>query len=78
MPLRKLIMYRKYHEICSSAPAVRALVITGTGKVFSLGLDLHYFREQGDTYAERTRQEIPHLYRRILLIGVPTVAAING
>lgn len=54
-----------------------ALVLTGTGKFFSNGLDLEYMSaEPAD--AERTLASVHALLGRLLGLEVPTVAAING
>ena len=54
-----------------------ALVVTGTGKFFSNGLDLEYMSNNPDD-AERTLARVHSLFGRVLGLGVPTVAAING
>ena len=57
------------------APA--ALVLTGTGKFFSNGLDLDYMGANPDQ-AEATLARVHALLGRALALEVPTVAAING
>ena len=54
-----------------------ALVLTGTGKFFSNGLDLDYMSAHGDE-AEEVLARVHSLFGRVLGLGVPTVAAING
>ncbi len=61
-------------------PAVRAVVITGAGTVFSAGADLREFpadRPEPTAVARRTRlfAELQTVFGEIL---VPTVAAVNG
>jgi Delta3-Delta2-enoyl-CoA isomerase len=54
-----------------------ALVLTGSGKFFSNGLDLEYMSEHpGD--AEQLLARVHALLGRMLGLEVPTVAAING
>jgi enoyl-CoA hydratase/carnithine racemase len=54
-----------------------ALVVTGAGKFFSNGLDLEYMSSHPDD-AERTLARVHCLFARLLVLEVPTVAAING
>lgn len=54
-----------------------ALVLTGTGKFFSNGLDLEYMGAN-PSEAEATLARVHALFGRILALDVPTVAAING
>lgn len=57
------------------APA--ALVLAGTGKFFSNGLDLEYMGAN-PCEAEATLARVHGLFGRVLALDVPTVAAING
>jgi enoyl-CoA hydratase/carnithine racemase len=57
------------------APA--ALVLTGSGKFFSNGLDLEYMGAN-PTEAEAVLARVHALFGRVLALDVPTVAAING
>src|ERR1700754_158378 len=55
----------------------KALVTTGDGKFYSNGLDLDWLAahsDQGDWYIDQVQQ----LLARVLVAGVPTVAAVNG
>ncbi|MFC4005350.1 enoyl-CoA hydratase/isomerase family protein [Prauserella oleivorans] len=54
-----------------------ALVLTGTGKFFSNGLDLEYLGSHPDD-AEATLARVHGLFARVLALPVPTVAAVNG
>jgi enoyl-CoA hydratase/carnithine racemase len=59
------------------APAPRALVTTATGKVWSNGLDLEWFAANVDAIPAFL-DEVHGLFARVLTIGVPTVAALQG
>jgi enoyl-CoA hydratase/isomerase-like protein len=59
----------------SDEPA--ALVLTGSGKFFSNGLDLEYMSSNPDD-AEPTLARVHALFGRVLGLEVPTIAAING
>jgi enoyl-CoA hydratase/carnithine racemase len=54
-----------------------ALVLTGTGKFFSNGLDLEYMSSNPGE-VEATVRTVHGLLGRVLGLEVPTVAAING
>jgi len=54
-----------------------ALVLTGTGKFFSNGLDLDHM-SGNPSEAEPTLARVHALFGRVLGLEVPTVAAING
>lgn len=55
----------------------RALVVAGTGKFFSNGLDLEYMSSNPDD-AEATLARVHALFGRVLGLELPTVAAVNG
>lgn len=54
-----------------------ALVLTGSGKFFSNGLDLDYMAAEPDQ-ADATLDRVHALLGRVLGLSVPTVAALNG
>jgi len=60
--------------------AVKAVVVTGTGEVFSAGFDLKEFdRAAGDDDFMRTLwASSDRFHRRVLTFPLPLVAAVNG
>lgn len=54
-----------------------ALVTMGTGKFYSNGLDVSQFENGPDALNEYVAR-VEQLFARVLSLGVPTVAAING
>ena len=56
----------------------KALIITGTGKFFSNGLDLDWVMKQDETNLFRLKKEFSKLNGRMLYFPALTVAAING
>jgi Delta3-Delta2-enoyl-CoA isomerase len=60
-----------------TAPAPRALVTTAQGKIWSNGLDLEWLGANL-TQADDFIATVHELLARVLTIGVPTVAAIQG
>ena len=55
-----------------------ALVLVGAGKFFSNGLDLEYLGTQGPEAWGPYVERVHHLFARVLGLGVPTAAALNG
>jgi enoyl-CoA hydratase/carnithine racemase len=60
-----------------AAPAPRALVTTATGKFWSIGLDLEWLGTQGDGVVPFVMR-LNELLARVLELGVPCVAALQG
>jgi len=61
-----------------SDPAARALVLTGTGKFFTFGLDIpELFPYSKDEFAEFLTK-FTNLYTRVFLYPRPVIAALNG
>ncbi|MFN7150569.1 MAG: enoyl-CoA hydratase/isomerase family protein, partial [Microthrixaceae bacterium] len=70
----------RWHEILTElemGDGPLALVITGSGKFFSNGLDLDWMGEHPDQ-AGRVVEDLHALLGRLLLFPAYTVAAING
>lgn len=61
----------------SAAPAPRALVTAATGKFFSNGLDLDWLGQHPDEIDAYVLR-VCGLLARVLELGVPTVAALQG
>jgi enoyl-CoA hydratase/carnithine racemase len=60
-----------------ATPAPRALVTTATGKFWSNGLDLEWMATQGDAVGPFVLR-LHALLARVLELGVPNVAALQG
>lgn len=56
----------------------RALVLTGTGSMFSAGVDLFRVLEEGRPYLERFLPSLSATVRRLFTFSRPIVAAVNG
>ena len=61
----------------AGTPSPRALVVTAEGKFFSNGLDLEWLGQNGDQINPYVEQ-VCGLFAKVLELGVPTVAAIQG
>jgi enoyl-CoA hydratase len=57
---------------------VRAVVLTGAGRVFSAGVDLRRVIEGDDRYADRLVAGLRVVFEALFGFGKPTVAAVNG
>jgi enoyl-CoA hydratase/carnithine racemase len=57
---------------------VRGLVLTGSGRVFSAGVDLHRVVEGGEVYVERLIAKLARALEALFGFPKPTVAAVNG
>ncbi|GAA3592576.1 enoyl-CoA hydratase/isomerase family protein [Kineosporia mesophila] len=60
------------------ADGPRALVTTGTGKIYSNGLDLDWLRDQDDQRFIDYVVAVHELFAKLLELPIPTVAAVQG
>ena len=60
------------------AQDARAVVLTGTGKIFSAGVDLFRVLEGGRDYVNAFVPAMCHAFERIFLHPAPVVTAANG
>lgn len=70
----------RWHEVLDELAVVEgplAVVVTGTGKFFSNGLDLDAFAAEPES-AGHVVDEVHRLFGRLLLFPAYTVAALNG
>jgi hypothetical protein len=64
-------------EIDAAADA-RAVVLTGTGPIFSAGVDLFRLTNEGEPYVRRFFPLLTDLIRRLFTFPAPLVVAANG
>lgn len=63
---------------CREAASARAVVLTGAGRAFSAGVDLHRVLDGGTSYVERFLPALAEAFRALFSLEVPVVAAVNG
>ncbi|RMH23592.1 MAG: enoyl-CoA hydratase/isomerase family protein [Acidobacteria bacterium] len=68
---------RVLDEVAAS-DAVRGVVLTGAGSMFSAGVDLFRVLEGGVAYLGEFVPHFPRVLRKLFLLPKPVVAAING
>jgi enoyl-CoA hydratase len=65
-------------ELDGVADDVRALVLTGTGSIFSAGVDLFRLTQDGPDYVRRFLPLLSRFLRALFAFPRPVVAAANG
>ena len=58
--------------------SARALVITGTGTIFCAGVDLRRLLAERPAYLDRFLPALDRVFRTLLFLPKPAVAAVNG
>jgi enoyl-CoA hydratase len=61
-----------------AADGAQAVVLTGTGTVFSAGVDLHQVIAGREAYLARFLPELRRVFTRLATFELPLVAAVNG
>lgn len=65
-------------ESVAESDEARAVILTGTGSIFSAGVDLPRMINSGEDYVERFIIALDAVLRALFLFPRPLVAAING
>jgi enoyl-CoA hydratase len=65
-------------EAAAESPDIRALIITGTGSIFSAGVDLPRMINSGKEYTQNFVEALDAVLRALFLFPKPAVVAANG
>lgn len=65
-------------ESVAQSHEAKALVLTGTGSIFSAGVDLPRMINAGGDYVQRFVNSLDEVLRALFLFPRPVVAAVNG
>lgn len=65
-------------ELDAAVGTSRAVILTGTGTIFSAGVDLHRVTREGGAYVERFLPVLSRLVKTLFAHPAPVVAAVNG
>lgn len=65
-------------EEAAEDASVRALILTGTGSIFSAGVDLPRLVESGASYVQSFVESLDAVLRALFLFPKPAIAAVNG
>lgn len=77
MDLELLLALEAAFAAEESSPS-RAVVVTGTGSIFSAGVDLFRVLDGGRAYIEQFLPALEAALQKLLLFEKPVIAAING
>ena len=69
---------REAVEAAAEDSAVNALILTGTGSIFSAGVDLPRMLSGGASYVQPFVEALDAVLRALFLFPKPAVAAVNG
>jgi enoyl-CoA hydratase len=62
----------------AAAGDARAVILTGTGSIFSAGVDLFRVLNGGAEYVDRFYPLLSRIVRELFALPIPVVAAVNG
>ncbi|HEY6843616.1 MAG TPA: enoyl-CoA hydratase/isomerase family protein, partial [Thermoanaerobaculia bacterium] len=65
-------------ESAAESSEVRAIVLTGTGSIFSAGVDLPRLVDSGRKYVQDFVEALDSAFRAMFLFPKPAIAAMNG
>ncbi|XP_053402644.1 proteasome assembly chaperone 2-like [Mercenaria mercenaria] len=72
---------RTWHQVLDDIEKnedITGLITIGEGRAFSTGLDINWLKTQSPTTLDEYHDELHKLYKRLMSLGLTTVAVING
>jgi enoyl-CoA hydratase len=78
MDLELCEILRAELESVAERDEAKAIVLTGTGTIFSAGVDLPRLVNSGDDYVQRFVESLDAVLRALFIFPRPIVAAVNG
>jgi len=78
LDLELCVALHEAFDIAATDDAIRGVVLTGTGSIFSAGVDLPRLVDAGGDYVQEFVEALDAALRALFVFPKPVVAAVNG